>query len=82
MTITTREEFEEEDDGEGEGGDMGDHHDPSSAANYRDELLHDSPFPTNRSSRYKIINVVKSLRCLLMDGRQILVVNYQLIRQS
>ena len=48
MTITTREEFEEEDDGEG--GDMGD---SSSAANYRDELLHDSPFPTNRSTRYE-----------------------------
>ena len=59
MTITTREEFEEEDDGEGEGGggDMaGEREGPdphSTSANYRDELLHDSPFPTNRNSRIR-----------------------------
>ena len=51
MTITTREEFEEEDSGEG--ADTGsDHALPPSAANYRDELLHDSPFPRNRGTRY------------------------------
>ena len=55
MTITTREEFEEEGESGGEGGDMGDHDRshalPPSTANYRDELLHDSPFPRNRSTR-------------------------------
>ena len=52
MTITTREEFEEEDSGEG--ADTGSDHAPlpPSAANYRDELLHDSPFPRNRGTRY------------------------------
>ena len=52
----TRSGFRAEEEAQHEGGDMGDHdrsHSalPPSAANYRDELLHDSPFPRNRSTR-------------------------------
>ncbi len=57
MTITTREEIEEdglEDDDDGEGRDL-DHsmHHQSGPSSYRDELLTESPFPSTRSYRKK-----------------------------